>query len=211
MNCVELSVVQSRIFLGKVVLMEVQDYSKYRAKNTHPIDENLNTQYFAYVMAERLRNTCFRNTTRAIAMQFAMKTNMENRVYWGGLEDFYDWTGWKRATVTEHLGYLEESKVMVGVYTNADLFQLRVRQNYLMNLPPENLFTCADWEEHASGEYHQENYIEFINKRTKNGISVMPEIVPTGSDINSYGEVIYYLNGEPWLLEPTAHLYTGAM
>jgi hypothetical protein len=202
---------KTRGVLEKVDIMAMLDYSKYRAKNNHPIDANLNTQYFAYVMAERLRNTCFGNTTRAIAMQFAMKTNMENRVYWGGLEDFYDWTGWKRATVTEHLGYLEESKVMVGVYTNSKLFQKKVRQNYLMYLPPENMLTCADWDEHSSGDYHRKNYLKFINKKTENGITISPEIAPDEFEMSADGEGFLYVDGEPWLLKPTAHPYEGAM
>jgi hypothetical protein len=202
---------KTRRVLGKADFMTIRDYSKYRAKNNYPIDANLNSQYFAYVLAERLRNTCLKNTTRAIAMQFAMKTNMENRVYWGGLEDFYDWTGWKRATVTEHLGYLEESKVMVGVYTNAELFQKKVRQNYLMYLPPEEMFTCADWEVHAAGKYHQENYLSYINERTKDGFTVLPEIAPDGWEISPTGDAMLFLDGEPWLFEPTAHPYVGAM
>jgi hypothetical protein len=191
--------------------MKKKDYSNYRVKNTQPIEANLNSQYLAYVMAERLRNTCFGPTTRAIAMQFALKSNMENRVYWGGLEDLYEWTAWGRSTVTKHIAILEESQVLIGAYENAELFKKEVRQNYWIFLPPENMFTCADWEDHASGKFHKNNYLKYINEFTEEGITIVPETIPDGLGMSPNGKVLFFLDGEPWLFGPTAHPYLGAM
>ncbi len=146
----------------------IKEYDKnlerFRYSNNYRLEEELEGQYLPWVCAERLENTCLPAPSKSIFLMMCIQTNMNERNYFGGLEALQRLTSYKRATVTKHLGILEESGLVKPFFKKGQMFHNGIRQNYHLIVPPQGITDCANWKGHNVGLSHLKEYPKYLKR-----------------------------------------------